>query len=151
MGWVVEGGVEVVVLVEAEVRPERLRNRSRPRSKDLGPEAELVASAVEAGASSGWAELSLDRDRFGLKVGRLFRKGALVRGASGLDEEVGVTAEASELASVEASGLNIIGFGKEGNLQIDQFNCFFLYFAHFFWILLNRVTTLLDNDNAVVV
>ncbi len=45
--------MEVVVLVEAEVRPERLRNRSRPRSKDLGPEAELVASAVEAGASSG--------------------------------------------------------------------------------------------------
>ena len=117
MSWVVGGGVEVVVVVEAEVRPERPRNRSRPRSKDLGPEAELVASEVEAGASSGCAELSRDRDRFGLKVGRLFRKGALVRGASGLDEEVGVTAEASELASVEASGLNIIGIWSGGRFS----------------------------------
>ncbi len=67
-----------------------------------------------------------------MKVGRLFRKGALVRGASGLDEEVGVMAEASELASVEASGLNIIGFGKEGNFQLDQFNCVFFLFCPFF-------------------
>ena len=47
---VVGGGVEVVEVEEGF----RLRNLSRPRRIDLEPEAEIVASVVEAGASSVW-------------------------------------------------------------------------------------------------
>lgn len=99
----VSGGVEVVEVEEGF----RLRNLSRPRRIDLEPEAEIVASVVEAGASSVWVR--------GLKGGRLFRI-ELGRdlGASGVWVEVETSGSEDE---VEASGLNAAG--EEVKFRVD--------------------------------